>query len=241
VKSVSFAVFHTRPAIVEQSAGVVVPLSPAPPPDAPELLVEPEPEPELEEVEPLLEELLGAPPELLLVEPELEVLLVEPELEVLLVEPEPELLLVDPELPPEEPDPLEDPELDAPPSSIPASQGESVPPHAPTALNGIETARHTKRERVSIGVLREVPERTPCHAGLPRGLPLPMHVSQPGCAQCGKPRTFHQNMFRTVFRCELWWPSGTGFAACAPAGGVAVQRRGRAHPRGFVSDGGPFG
>jgi hypothetical protein len=138
------AVFQTRPGIVEQSEGVV-PLSL---PDEPELLVEPE----LEEVEPLLEELLVEAPEPLLVElPEL--LLVEPELEVLL--PEPELLLIDPELPLEEPDPPEDPELDAPPSPV-SIEGALVPPHAPTALRGIETARHTNRNRVCIGVLRQM-------------------------------------------------------------------------------------
>jgi hypothetical protein len=153
------AVFQTSPGIVEQSEGI----APPSPPDEPELLDEP------------LEELLVEVPELLLVEPELVLVLPEPELllvelELVLV-PEPELLLVDPELllvdpellpelPEEEPDPPDDPELDAPPSPESFGKVELVPPQAPTALRGRETARHTSRNRAYILVLRSAVGRS---------------------------------------------------------------------------------
>jgi hypothetical protein len=173
------AVFQTRPAIVEQSVGVEPPLLL---PEEPELLVDPE----LEEVDPLVEplpeELLVDPPVLLLVEPELELLLAEPEL--LLVDPE---LL--PELPPEELDPPDEPEPDVLP--LPNSV-EPEPPHAPTALRGIETARHTNRKRACIGVLLQEPMRsiaslvpsgdTGLFFGTSSGIPPATQVSQPGCA-----------------------------------------------------------
>jgi hypothetical protein len=146
VKFVSFAVFHTRPGIVEQS-----PVLPLLPPDEPELLDEadPPPDPELP-VEPLLEldppldpEPLVEPPlelELPLVDPEVlpfdpELLPFDPELvdPELPVDPEPPLvepeLLVDPELP-ELPDELPDPEL-----VFPEPEPELVPPSDPLAAS----------------------------------------------------------------------------------------------------------
>jgi hypothetical protein len=165
------AVFQTRPGIVEQSVGV----TPPSPPEEPELLVDPELEPELEDVEPeevdevepedddevdpLPDELLVEPP-VLLPDPELELLL--PELELLLVDPE----LV-PEVAPEELDPPDEPEPDPPP--VPRAV-EVEPPHAPTALSGSETARHMNRKRACMGVLLPEPRGpTPssCHRGIP--------------------------------------------------------------------------
>jgi hypothetical protein len=112
-------------------------------------------DPELEDVEPLVEpapeELLVDPPVLLLVDPELELLLL-PEPEPLLVDPE-----LPPELPPEELDPPDEPDPDPPP--VPNGDVEVVPPHAPMALRGSETARHTYRKRACIGVLLQEPMR----------------------------------------------------------------------------------